>query len=71
MTRVTKQGVLVIENTSDQKCEECGKIDECRPYGENGAMICFECGQKNPERTLANFNELIMSKVKPINPNMQ
>lgn len=27
-------------------CTECGVDDDCRPYGENGAMICFDCGMK-------------------------
>lgn len=29
-----------------QNCEYCGKLDELRPYGKNGAKICFECGMK-------------------------
>lgn len=30
-------------------CSECGKIAEVRPYGPNGAEICFDCGEKIPE----------------------
>jgi hypothetical protein len=36
-------------------CTECNNDSDCRPYGENGAMICFGCGMKNEERTNRNF----------------
>lgn len=36
-------------------CTECGVDDDCRPYGENGAMICYDCGMKDEERTKRNF----------------
>lgn len=34
----------------DQRCEICGKIDECRPYGANDEQICFDCAMSTPER---------------------
>jgi hypothetical protein len=33
----------------DTVCEECGMIDECRPYGANDENICFDCATKNEE----------------------
>lgn len=36
-------------------CSECGADDDCRPYGKNGAMICFDCGMKDEETTHRNF----------------
>jgi hypothetical protein len=36
-------------------CTECNKDEDCRPYGMNGAMICFSCGMKNEEQTSKNF----------------
>lgn len=45
------KGIPVIYVEKDDVCEECGKVDELRPYGENGKRICFDCGQKNPELT--------------------
>jgi len=39
-------GIPVIEAEPDFICSECGKIAETRPYGHNGAEICFECGKK-------------------------
>lgn len=32
------------------KCDYCSNEDELRPYGENGAMICFDCAFATPER---------------------
>jgi hypothetical protein len=34
-----------------QKCEMCGAVEECRPYGPNGEQICFDCGMKDKETT--------------------
>lgn len=37
---------IVIKPMEDSVCEECGKMEECRPYGKGGAAICWDCGQK-------------------------
>lgn len=40
------------------QCTECGKEEDCRPYGENYAMICYDCGTATPEahaRSKRNF----------------
>jgi hypothetical protein len=34
-----------------QQCDLCGKIDELRPYGPKGEMICFDCGMKDEATT--------------------
>lgn len=34
-----------------QKCEMCGAVEECRPYGPNGEQICFDCGMKDQATT--------------------
>lgn len=54
--------------TINMKCSECGLEEKeekeekpgssnLRPYGENGALICFKCGYsaKNKERTITNM----------------
>ena len=41
----------VIMQESDQACEMCGVIDECRPYGPNDEQICFDCGMKDEATT--------------------
>ena len=33
----------------DEVCEECGRVDECRPYGANDENICFDCDMKDEE----------------------
>lgn len=38
---------LFIEEEVAEKCEYCGKIAELRPYGKNGANICFHCAMKD------------------------
>jgi hypothetical protein len=67
MTKVVN-GILYFQHTPDAKCELCGATAELRPYGPNGENICFECGQKNPEETLKQFDKLL-DQVKTINPN--
>ena len=42
---MSRLGVICKEPNS--KCDLCGKIDECRPYGPNGESVCFECGMKD------------------------
>lgn len=45
-------GTVFIEGEPDDTCAYCGKIDELRPYGKNGARICFDCGMKSENKTL-------------------
>lgn len=40
-------------------CEYCGKSAELRPYGRNGAWICFECGMEHEDETDANFADIL------------
>ena len=39
----------------DRRCELCGKIDECRPYGPNGEQVCFDCAMKDEETAKRQF----------------
>ena len=45
----------VIEVETPQQCDYCGGIAELRPYGRDGAAICFPCAQKNRQETEANM----------------
>jgi hypothetical protein len=65
MSRVVN-GMIILEQEPDGKCELCGKIDELRPYGPNNERICFECGQKDPITTQREINEYLFDKAKPI-----
>lgn len=53
---IKNEVVLGVEKP--QQCDYCGKIAELRPYGRNGASICFECGNKpeNQEEMRRQFN---------------
>jgi hypothetical protein len=39
--------VTIIEDEPDRRCELCGTVAECRPYGPNGEQVCFDCGMKD------------------------
>jgi hypothetical protein len=55
--------VLIEDQNDDAPCEQCGKIDELRPYGrqlENGRRlnVCFDCGMSDRPSTDAAIKEL-------------
>lgn len=50
-------GLGIIEEEAPQMCEMCGQIEETRPYGPNGELVCFECGMKDPEAARRRFHE--------------
>lgn len=57
MTR--KSGdVVIVEETGDAECTDCGQIDELRPYGPEGAWVCFDCMMKDEEEGTRQFNKL-------------
>lgn len=43
--------LIIIGPEDDDICDLCGKVDELRPYGPNGELICYDCGMKNKEVT--------------------
>lgn len=49
------KGVTVIRQETPRNCEQCGNIAELRPYGKNGAFICFDCGMKDETETQSQF----------------
>lgn len=51
--------ILLISGNQNGVCELCGKSAELRPYGPNGESICFECGMKDEETTLKQFEKLL------------
>lgn len=38
--------VVIIQPEKDTVCDFCGDVAECRPYGDNGKLICFKCAMK-------------------------
>lgn len=42
---------VIIESEPEMICFLCGKVAETRPYGPEGAEICYDCGRKDPLTT--------------------
>jgi tRNA(Ile2) C34 agmatinyltransferase TiaS len=56
--------IVIIEEEEPDFCEYCGKLAELRPYGKNGARICFNCGIKNREETNKNMERILFEREK-------
>ena len=54
--------MIYIQEESPSVCEECGKVAEVRPYGKDGANICFDCGMKDEDRTMNNFSVKLLGE---------
>lgn len=52
----------IIQEELPQRCEMCGVIDECRPYGPNDEEICFDCAMKDEETTKQKMNQYIFGE---------
>lgn len=48
--------IILIYEENPQVCDDCGKVDELRPYGPNGSKICFNCAMKDPIGTELRMN---------------
>jgi hypothetical protein len=57
MTREIDPRILLLEPEPPQQCDYCGKVAELRPYGRNGAAICFECGMADRKTTEKMFSQ--------------
>lgn len=58
MTEFFKGGVI-IKGEEPQQCDMCGKVAELRPYGKDGACICFPCSETIPEIVEAQFKKML------------
>lgn len=38
---------VLIEREEQDTCQQCGKLDELRPYGPGGKRICFDCAMSD------------------------
>lgn len=48
-------GVVLIEPEDDETCEDCGNVDETRPYGPGGKRVCFDCMMKDEDGAKERF----------------
>jgi len=58
---VTKRigNVIILEPEQPQQCDLCGKVDELRPYGPNGSVICFDCAMEDQAGTEARMAHVL------------
>ena len=53
--------VIILEPREAEICEDCGRLEELRPYGRKigGARqwVCFDCAQKDPKNAEEAFAE--------------
>jgi hypothetical protein len=52
-------GYEFIVREPEKRCELCGTVTECRPYGPNGEQVCFYCAQKDPAAMQRGVNRYI------------
>jgi hypothetical protein len=50
---------FIVKEEELSTCEYCGTVAELRPYGKDGAHICFECGTKDLETTEKMFAKAV------------
>ena len=43
--------LIIIKEEPNDVCDLCGNVDELRPYGPKGELICYNCGMKSEEVT--------------------
>ncbi len=53
---------LIISKENPQLCSECGRKKELRPYGKNGAYVCFECAMKDEDTARSQFIQRLNGK---------
>lgn len=44
--------VFIGEPSDPGACEYCGNVTDLRPYGKDGALICFDCGMKPENKAI-------------------
>ena len=57
---MSKLGAICAE--PERRCELCGKLAECRPYGPKGEQVCFECGMKDEKACERGFNKHVLGQ---------
>jgi hypothetical protein len=64
---VTPERVIMLEGREPEICEDCGKLEELRPYGHkkpdgNRKWVCFPCAQKDEAELSRAFDERMEGK---------
>lgn len=48
---------ITVANAKNGACTICGEFSELRPYGKDGAFVCFPCGMKDEETAMEQFEK--------------
>lgn len=50
---------VVIQEEAERVCSVCKKLEELRPYGRNGANVCFSCMMGEEDEGIKQFTKLL------------
>lgn len=53
---------IIIEEIP-QRCEQCGIIDDCRPFGLDHEEICNDCALKDPALTEIRMKQFYLGDI--------
>lgn len=53
---------VTIVPTPIAKCSDCGKEEELRPYGKDGAWVCFACAMKDEAEAHRQFEKQFLNQ---------
>ena len=59
MSHRLNKNIVIITPTAPAKCSDCGEVEELRPYGKDGAWVCFPCGMKDEPEAEKQFGKLL------------
>ncbi len=51
-----------ITEEPDRRCELCGAVEECRPYGPKGEQVCFACMLKDEPAAKRQFAKHVLGE---------
>lgn len=57
---MSRRGIIADEQP--QQCDFCGRVEELRPYGPRGEMVCFDCGMKDEEAAKRAFRRHVLGE---------
>lgn len=50
---------ITVIKPADGKCQDCGNVDELRPYGHGGKFVCFDCMMKDEPEAKRRFGAIL------------
>src|SRR6266702_3410378 len=58
-THKADDGTVWVVAEPPGRCEDCGAVEETRPYGPNGEQVCFSCMKKDEPAAVHQFAKLL------------